>query len=174
MNWLDLTYYALLLFTGLLCVFVTIVGIPGLWVLAIAAIFYAWIGGWTHLAWPGLLTVLLLAVLAEVIEFVAGAAGSKQAGGSWRSMLGAIGGGLIGGLLATFLIPVPLIGSIIGAILGAAVGAVALELFVEKDWRQLTDVGLGAAKGRAIGILAKTGCGVVMWLFLVFAAWPHA
>ncbi|MEM6562088.1 MAG: DUF456 domain-containing protein [Planctomycetota bacterium] len=171
--WLDITYYILLLLTGALCVLVTVVGIPGLWVLALTAVLYGWIGGWTYLAWQGLLTVLLLTVLSEVIEFVAGAAGSKQAGGSWRSMLGAIGGGLVGGLAATFLIPIPLVGSIIGAILGAAIGAVALELFVERDWRQLTDVGVGAAKGRAIGILAKTGCGVIMWVFLAFAAWPR-
>src|SRR6267154_2588170 len=58
-----------------------------------------------------LIAITVLAVLGEVAEFVAGAAGARQAGASQRASTGAIVGGMVGAIVGTFAIPVPVIGS---------------------------------------------------------------
>ena len=89
MDWLLYIALAGTLAVGL---FLNILGLPGLWLMVAAHAAYAWATGWQLAFWPSLLALLLLALAAEVAEFAAGAAGSKSAGGTIRSMLGAIAG----------------------------------------------------------------------------------
>jgi uncharacterized protein YqgC (DUF456 family) len=170
--WLDFSGYLLTAFVGVVSVVLTIITLPGLWLMLLTVLVYAWLTDWAYLGWPGLLSLLVLATLAEVAEFVAGAAGGKAAGGGWRSMVGAVVGGLVGGIVGQIFIPVPLVGAIIGAIVGSAVGAAGLEVFVERDPAKLADIGWGAGKGRAWGILIKGLVGVVMLLVFLIVGWP--
>src|ERR1043165_814959 len=77
---LDWTYY-LALGALLLCGWVlTIVGLPGLWMMAAALAAYAWATGWDrYVGWSSLIAMVVLASAAEIVEFVAGAAGSRAA-----------------------------------------------------------------------------------------------
>ena len=68
--------------------------------------------------------------------------------------------------------PIPVVGSILGALVGSAIGASGLEVTRTRDWRTLTRVGLGAAKGRLIGMIAKTGFGIAMFAVGATAAAP--
>ena len=167
---LDWIYYLLLAILLVFGLFINILGLPGLWLMIAAAAAYAWATGGVHLYWHGLIALLVLAILAEVAEFVAGAAGSKAAGGSKRGMLGAIVGGIVGGILGTPLFPV--IGTIFGACLGAFVGAFVVEVGIGRDPDEATQIGWGAFKGRFWGIVVKLGFGFVMLVVGLVTALP--
>ena len=158
----DVTCYILLvalLITGL---FVNLLGLPGLWLMLASAAGYAWATGWNrHVGWQSLAVLLVLAVVAEVVEFVAGSAGAKKAGGSKRGMIGAVIGGLLGGFFLTF-IPVPIISTIVGVCLGTFLGAWTVELLVGKEMGHSMQIGVGAAKGRLLGTMLKTLFGVAI------------
>ena len=172
--WLDFVGYVATVVVGVVGIGLTVIGLPGLWLMWGVALVYAWLTGWLHLSWPGLLAMLVLAILSEVAEFVAGAAGGKAAGGGWRSMVGAVVGGLIGAIAGSFLIPIPVVGTIAGAILGSGVGAAGLEATVERDHVKLADIAWGAGVGRAWGIVIKALFGVAMLGVLLVAGWPGA
>jgi uncharacterized protein YqgC (DUF456 family) len=163
--------YLLLLGVAAVGLLVNIVGLPGLWLIVASLAGYAWLTGFdVYVGWPSLISVLVLAGLAEVAEFVAGSAGAAEAGGSKRAMLGAIVGGVLGGVLLS--IPIPLIGAIIGACLGAFLGSAVIELAIRRDLLHSMRVGTGAAKGRFWGIVIKLAFGAVMLLVVAVAAWP--
>ena len=175
--WLYYLTLACLLVTGL---GLNLFGLPGLWLMVIAHLVYGWLTGWTLVYWQSLLALLLLATAAEVAEFVAGAAGSKKAGGAFRSALGAIVGGFAGGILGAIVVPfVPILNAIVGACLGSFVGAAMMETTSFKrdvetmrmHWGRVGRVGWGAFKGRLWGILLKTGFGVVILVVSLWTAW---
>src|SRR3954452_21867046 len=114
--------------------------------------------------------MIVLALIAEAVEFFAGAAGAKAAGGRTRGAIGAVVGAFVGAILFSF-IPFPPIAQIVGACVGAFVGAAVME-FTDKDWRHSLRVGVGAAKGRFWGIVFKSAFGVIMFLVAAFAAFP--
>ena len=176
MDWFLYIALAAVLVTGL---FLNILGLPGLWLMVAAHAGFGWATGWRYIGWESSIVVLLLALAAEVAEFAAGAAGSKTAGGTIRSMTGAIVGGVVGGIVGQILIPVPIVGAILGACLGSFAGAAALEAtFVRQDvetatmhWDRARRVGWGAFKGRLVGILLKTAFGMVILVVSLWTAW---
>lgn len=167
------SYYALLVLLHVVGWLANILGLPGLWLMLIAHIAYTWATGWDHYTgWHSILALFVLAVAAEVIEFVAGAAGSKSAGGTKRGMAGAITGGLVGGIVGTIVIPIPVVGAIIGAVAGSFAGAAVIEKMIHPDNRRAFRIGYGAAKGRLAGIIIKSGVGLVMAAVSLVAALP--
>lgn len=165
-------WYALLLVTVLAGLFLNIMGLPGLWLIVVAAIAYAWGFGFALIGPWSLAGVFGLAVLAEIVEFVAGAAGSKSAGGSKRGMAGAIAGGLIGGLVGTGMIPVPIVGTIVGSVLGTFAGAYVVELGVGRTHGDSLYISAGAAKGRIWGMVWKSLFGVMMGVLIAVMGLP--
>lgn len=168
MEWL---WYILLLLLTIGGLALTLIGLPGLWLMVGSMAVFAMITGWEiYVGAPSLIAVLALAMVAEILEFIAGAAGSKAAGGRTRGMIGAIVGAVIGGLFLS-IIPIPIISTIIGACLGAFLGAAIMELS-DKDVQHAIRVGVGAAKGRFWGIAIKLGIGAVMLIVILIAAFP--
>jgi uncharacterized protein YqgC (DUF456 family) len=168
MHWL---WYLILLAVQFLGLSLTLVGLPGIWLMAAALVGFAWLTGWNiYVGWPSVITALALALLAELIEFIAGSVGAKKAGGSRRAMIGAIVGGLIGGFL--FTIPLPVIGTIFGACLGCFLGAAIMEMGVKDDAGHALRVGWGAAQGRLWATLLKLGFGLIIALVCAIAAFP--
>ncbi len=120
-----------------------------------------------------LVAVFVLAVFGEVLEFFAGAAGAKTAGGSAWGKFGAIIGAVAGAAGGTFLIPIPVLGSLIGACGGAFLGAYLLEVAGGKKTKPSLRSGAGAGFGRLTGTLVKLIIGVVIWVIIAVAAfWP--
>ena len=121
---LDWLYYVLLacvLLTGLL---LNLFGLPGNWLMLLAAAGYTWLTwdrGYVH--WVSLVVLLVVAVAGEVVEFFAAGAGAKKAGGTIWGTIGALLGGLIGGFFLTGLVPIPIIGTLVGLIAGTFIGA---------------------------------------------------
>jgi uncharacterized protein YqgC (DUF456 family) len=168
---MDWIWYLLLLVVMLFGLFVNILGLPGLWLLVAAYCGYAW-WNWSdgYVGWWSIGILIGLGILAEIVEFVAGGAGAKAAGGTKRAMVGGIIGAIVGGIVMSPLFPV--IGTIFGACLGAFVGAALIELAIHRDMNRATRVGTGAARGRFWGIIYKTGIGLAMFLVAAIAALP--
>jgi uncharacterized protein YqgC (DUF456 family) len=169
---MHVLYYLLLLALLLIGWFVNILGVPGLWLMVGAFGLYAVVTGWeTYVGWPALLAMVLLAAGAEVVEFLAGAAGSAAAGGRKRGMIGAIVGGFLGAIFLS-VIPIPVVAQVVGACLGAFIGAALME-FTDKDVAHSFRVGVGAAKGRFWGIVSKLGFGLIMFFLAAVTALPY-
>jgi uncharacterized protein YqgC (DUF456 family) len=170
MNWVYYFILAVVLVLGWLA---NLFGLPGLWLMVAGLAGYAWATGWeVFVGWPSITALIALGLIAEVLEFAAGAAGSKAAGGRKRGMIGAVIGALLGGIFLSF-IPVPIVSTIVGACLGAFIGAAVME-FYDRDIAHATRVGIGAAKGRFTGIVIKGSIGLVMLIIALAAALPLA
>jgi uncharacterized protein YqgC (DUF456 family) len=168
---MALVYYIVLLLLLLLGLVVALVGLPGLWVMMLATIAYAWITHWTYVYIGTLSVVFGLCLASEAGEFLAGAVIARRAGGSRRAMIAAAVGAVIGGIFFTF-IPIPGVAQIIGACIGAALGAIIAELTTGRDVSEVWRVGVGAAKGRFIGTMLKLSIGITIILIVVVKGFP--
>lgn len=163
--------YLLLAVVLLVGLYINLVGAPGLWVMVLGTLGYAWA---THGAYAGLRTIIAIAVLAglaELVEFMAAGAAAKRAGASKRGIWGALIGGILGAFFLT--VAVPVIGTIIGVCTGTFLGAIVGELLGGTELGGSMRVGAGAVWGRLLGTLAKLlfGCvilGIVLWTALPF------
>ncbi len=142
-------------------------GLPGLWLMVLALLGFAVLGGFETIGWSTLVIVIVLAALAEVAEAWLGFRFAKRYGGSSRAGWGAVAGGLVGAVVGT---PVPIIGSVIGAFLGAFAGAVLLERSAGAAGSDSVRAGWGAVLGRAAGAAVKVAVGLVIAVVGLFAA----
>ena len=155
--------------------FANFFALPGNWVIVALAALFAFVfpvasGRGVH--WVTVAVGAGLAVVGELIEVSAGAAGARQSGASRRAMLLALAGTMVGSLLGAFAaIPIPIAGPIIGAVGGGAIGAFAGayvgETAIGRSAEQSFAAGKGALVGRLLGTLGKLLIGVV--LFVVIA-----
>ncbi len=176
MDWISITILVLFAIYATVCVFITLVGLPGTWIMVGAAIVIALLNPlWNSEApiwgWVTIGIVLGLAVCGEIIETLAAGLGAKVGGGTKRGMVGAILGSILGAIVATFIIPIPLFGTLIGAVLGAFVGAIIGELSHQDPVSKgdLAKSATGAAIGRVLGILGKSGIAAICWCVLLIA-----
>ena len=150
-----------------------LLGLPGIWLMVASAAVVVW---WQHgegtpmFGVATLITIVALAVLGEILEFAAGAVGSRGAGGTRRGTVGALVGGLVGAIAGTVLLPMPLLGSLIGASVGAGLCALVLELTGGKAMRDSARTGLGAGAGRLLGTVLKLMVAAAAWVVLAVAA----
>ena len=148
--------------------------LPGIWLMVLSTGLVAWwrwdegmFSGWT------LLAILVLALASEVLEFFAGAAGTKKMGGSGWGAAAAVLGSVVGAVAGTGLIVIPVLGSLLGAIGGAALGAWCVELARGRKMREAVRSGTGAGAGTLAGWFIKVGFGTLLWLIVAVAAfWP--
>jgi uncharacterized protein len=170
MPWLG---YLLLFAACAAGLLLNIVGLPGIWLMVLAGMTFVWWTDSAYAGWTPILFMVGIGIVAEVCEFLAGAAGAKQAGGTRRGMAGALVGGLVGAIACSILIPIPIVGTIIGAVLGSALGAFFIEWgWVGTERDQATTIAVGAAKGRFLGMLLKSIFGIAMATILLFSAIP--
>lgn len=139
-----------------------LIGAPGSVLIWLAALGFAWLSGWT-LAWWHLVVLLLLAVLAEALEFLGGLAGAHAFGVSRRGMSWAVAGTLLG-MLAAFLTFMPLM-IFIGLLLGGLLG----EYREHKKWGKAFQGAAGIITGKIGGIIAKSVIAVAMILYFLIA-----
>ena len=143
--------------------------LPGTWLMVLLAVLLEW---WTPseivFGAAVLYGALALAVIGEVLEFVLGAAGARQSGGSKRGAALAILGGIVGAIMGTPL-PIPVLGTLIGACLGAFAGSLLGDLWAGRPLRHSIGSGRGAAVGRFWGTIAKLGVGGAIVALLAVA-----
>jgi hypothetical protein len=156
----------LLFLVCLAALFSLLFGLPGTFIIVLAASVYAWSTGFATIAWSTLGWLLGLAILGEGIELAAAAGGSEQRP-SWRVAIAAIGGAIIGGLVGT---PILFgIGSLLGALVGAFTGAALASASEGGSIDTSLRAGSAALRGRLLGFVLKASLAVVM-VVLVAAA----
>ncbi len=167
---------SLLTIVCLLGVALTVLSLPGIWLMVLGALFVEW---WqpAALSWGAIVACVLIAIVGEVLEFIASAIGAAKAGGSKRAATGALVGGLIGGIVGTVLIPIPILGTILGGAIGAGLLALALELSLKsradgspKLPGHHRRVATGAFVGRLMATVLKGACAVAAALVLIVSA----
>jgi uncharacterized protein len=164
----------ILILLNALCLVLVVFGIPGNWLMVILTCLFAW---WQRDTGPfsrgTLIAIAVLALMGELIEFLAGMAGARRSGTSWQGSIGAIFGAMLGALVGTFAIPIPLVGTLVGA----SVGAGAIVWVVETLRGQRMDRSLQrafhAGLGQILGTSSKMAVGVLIWVVIAIAAfWP--
>jgi uncharacterized protein len=163
-------YYILLILICFASLGLVALTLPGLWVMTAACAVYALL---THTHFVGrdsLIALFVLSLGGEVLEFTAGGAMAKRAGGGRNSAVGAILGGIVGGIIGSFVLPLVL--TIVGICIGSFVGAASFELLGSANPNLAFRVGVGAAKGRLMGVVLKMAIGVVMLGIVLVAGFP--
>lgn len=149
-------------------------GLPGNWLMVLMTSLFAWwrwedgvFSGWT------LIAVAILALIGEVIEFLAGMVGARKAGASWRASIVGLFGAVIGAVAGTVVFPVPIVGTILGTCLGAGICVWAVEVSRGEQPDISVERAVGAGVGKFLGIVGKFVVGIVIWLVIAVAAfWP--
>jgi uncharacterized protein YqgC (DUF456 family) len=138
-------------------------GLPGLWimvgVLALGAVYKA----------VGLITiaaVVVIAGIAELLEFFFVKRLNERYGGSRKAFWGAIIGGIIGVFVG---LPVPILGSVVAAFIGSFIGSAVVTLAETRDLRAAHRVGWGVVLGRALAAVVKVFAGMVILVIGGFA-----
>lgn len=122
-----------------------------------------------RLSWTIVGIALALAMLGEILEFAAGAAGAATKGGSRKgasfSLAGAFTGSIAGAVIG---IPIPVVGSVVAAIAGGAVGAF-LGAYIGESERlhsERVEIGKGALLGRLLGTGGKMAVGLIILVII--------
>ncbi len=145
-----------------------VIGLPGTFIILGVALLYAWATGFAAVQWSTIGWLVLLALLAEGIEFAASGVGVAGARPSRRVTVGAVAGAIVGGIVGTpFLFG---IGSLLGALAGAFAGA---ALAVTSEGGSVADAastGFKALRGRLLGFVIKSAIAVLMVVLVLAAA----
>ena len=136
-------------------------GLPGPPLVFAGAFFYALVRGFAGVGWPVLLILGVLAVVSQVLDYLATAWGAKKFGGGVWGIWGSILGGLVG--FAIFSLP--------GLIAGLFAGAVLMELLLgKKKTGAALKVGGGSLLGFLGGSLMKVVFSAAMIGIFLYAA----
>lgn len=121
----------------------------------------AWIDGFQRVSLTVVGVVAGLAVLAWVLDYVAGLLGARRAGASRQALVGAA----IGTVAGLFM-------GLVGVLFMPFVGAVAGEYLARRDEVRAMQVGVGTWVGIMAGLLAKVVLSLVMvGVFVVALVW---
>lgn len=136
--------------------------LPGHFLILVAAAVHWWmLGAAAGVGWWTLVVLGLLFALAQVVEYLSGAVGSRWFGGSRWGMFGA----LVGGVVGLFFLP-------FGLILGPLAGAFLAEWgFARKEIRPATVSGVGSVVGTLSGLAVNLVIGVVMVAYFLIDVW---
>ena len=167
------TYYvwAILLFiANVLAWGSNVFSLPGNWMIVGFTALFAWLlpsNDGVDVSWLCVFGLIAFAVIGEIIEFFASAAGAAKHGASRRAILLSLFGSLVGSFAGVFLgAPIPIIGSAIGAIafgsLGAFAGGYWGEHWRGNEHKQRVAVAQGAFMGRLFGTFGKLFIGAIM------------
>jgi uncharacterized protein YqgC (DUF456 family) len=118
--------------------------LPGTILVLAGIVLGAWIDDFARVGWGVLTVVIVLAVLAWVLDYVAGLLGAKKAGASRQALIGAALGtvaGLFMGLVGVLFMP----------LVGAAIG----EWLARRDHERALHVGVATWLGIMAGLVSK-------------------
>jgi hypothetical protein len=165
---LILAFLIVLLSTAI-GVVLTLLTLPGTWLVLVAGVALQYSLGEPRIfADSTLLTCLGIAILAEIVEIVASAAGAKKAGGTRSASILSIIGAGVGAIVLGIVIPI--VGAIIGGVVGAGIGAIVGQRGIAgSTWSHSLRVGTGAAAGRFVATIAKVGATVLIGIILMVA-----
>jgi len=177
-EWLYYLWALLLVAAGVFAWLLSLVALPGNWIVLGLAALFTWLfpeEAGRGMTWTTVGVLAVLAVVGELVEFGAGAAGAAKQGASRRgvalSILGAIVGSFTGLAIGA---PILILGPFVMALLGGAAGAFA-GAYVGEAWKGRTEeariaAGRGAFAGRIWGTVGKLAVGAIMLAILTWDA----
>lgn len=104
----------------------------------------AWIDDFARVSAGTTVFIAVLAVLAWVLDYVAGLLGARRAGASTQALIGAA----IGTVVGLFM-------GLVGVLFMPLVGAAAGEYLAQRQHRRALKVGVATWLGMIVGLLAK-------------------
>jgi len=125
--------------------------LPGTLFVLAGIVLGAWIDDFSRVGWGVLSVIGVLALLAWVLDYVAGLLGARKAGASRQAIIGAALGtvaGLFMGLVGVLFMP----------LVGAAIG----EFIARRDHERAVKVGLATWLGIMAGLVSKVVIAFVM------------
>ena len=169
LGYIGMVVFVLVLVVGVLA---TLVGLPGTVLILVDALIYSASHGFAKPPWWILLILLGVAVLAESSDNLVSMLGVKKFGGSGRTSLWALGGGVTGALLGGSVVT-PLLALLLGplaillapiacALVGGYLAAYWYELRQGKSRAEARTTGWGALLGRLAGGLTKAVLASIM------------
>lgn len=147
-------------------VIMTIVGLPGNFIIVLTGLAYGYYDHFEHVDYAIIAIVFGVFIISEIFDFGAGLIGAKQGKASQRSMLAAVFGTVLGGIWGTAILP--LVGSVLGALLGAFVITALAEYTKVKNAEQAKRVAISVLKGQIVGMILKTATAVGMAIILIY------
>lgn len=133
---------AALIFTGLAGT--VLPALPGTALVLAGIVLGAWIDDFTRVGAWAIGGVVVLAVLAWVMDYVAALLGARRAGASRQALIGAALGTVVG-----------LFMGLVGVLFMPLVGAAAGEYLAQRDQHRAVKVGVATWLGLLAGLLAK-------------------
>jgi len=131
--------------------------LPGPPLLFMAVLFAAWAEDFSYAGVWTLLIIAILALIAVIMDFIAGSLGAKKFGAGRAASIGAA----IGAITGIFF-------GLAGMIIGPFAGAFIAELAVQKKIGPASEAGIGAWFGLIIGTAVKIALGFTMISIYIF------
>lgn len=158
----GLTIFILTLFAG---IFITIFGLPGTVVIVIDVIIYSWMTGFDKIGLTIITLLIVMAIVAESLDFALGAATPGRFDISKQSVIAAVVGS-IGGI--ALLTPVMLgLGTITGMFLGGACGSLCVDYVNERSLKPAFKTGHGAFLRRIVRVFIKGLLAIIMTIIVL-------
>ena len=135
--------------------------LPGTPLMLAGMILAAWLDDFNRIGAFSIGVLVVLTILSQLADFLAGTLGAQRAGASKQAIWGATLGSLAG-----------IFGGLPGMLLGPFIGAVIGELIAEQDLLKAGKVGLASWLGLVAGMAAKIAIGFTMLgVFLLAYFW---
>lgn len=169
MEYIPLVVNSIMAAVLVIGIILTLIGLPGNFLILAAAVVYGWQEDFLHLTYTSLLILAGAWIGGELIEFFAGIKGAKKERASWWATIAACVGSIMGAIAGTGFMPI--IGTVIGALLGGFIASYYVEYIYTKDKAKAGKVAKGVVKGQLLGILIKFAVAIGMSLTIVYKLW---
>ncbi|MCS6846613.1 MAG: DUF456 family protein [Anaerolineae bacterium] len=156
----------LLMAIGIVGVFIPV--LPGPLMIWLGALVWASGDGFQRVGWPVLIVMGLILIAAWGSNLAMTAYFTRRSSASWKTVAGAIIGGVAGGALLTFGVPV--VGSVIGAVAGGVLGVLVVELLRQRRLRPALRSGSQYLIGCVFGQMVELLFALLMLLLFVWQA----
>ncbi len=174
--------FFLVLISGIVA---TLLGLPGTILIVVDAIVFSAFTGWERPGWPILLVLVGLSLAAETGDNLLSALGTRFSGGTGKTsvmaMLGGLAGAIVGGSLSPVIGALGILGGVPGFIVGTVIPPLVLALTggylaaysyerrLGRSHEEATKAGKGALLGRVLGVMGKCIIASIMAAILLRA-----
>ncbi|MBD3225096.1 MAG: DUF456 family protein [Caldithrix sp.] len=128
-------------------------GLPGNLIMATGSLFYGLLNAFSQMTFTFIVTVLLVVIIFEGLEFLLLAFTFKKYTVSKWGLSGALIGGFIGGYSGFIISPVA--GAIVGSVIGVFVSTSFIQFAKSSNIKESIRTGYGAFMGRTGGLSMK-------------------
>ena len=162
LEWVNATIFGITLVFMVIGLFGLVIPIfPGLAVMWLSALGFGWVKGFSTLGIWMFSLITLLAVAGSLVDNLFTAAGSRQGGAAWSSIIM----GAVAGVAGTVMLPP------VGGLVLAPLVVFLLEWRRQADWHKALQSIRGLAVGWGMAFVVRFGIGVLMIICWLIWEW---